>query len=213
MAGYLGSWPRPAEGNAATDFRAREVRDVRTIVIGDDWAQIPNDSAIDFGGIGKGFLLDKIGARLDKANVNNYWLSLGGDILCDGHDVDGKLWRVGVQSAGDPNAQVGTITNGSGTKRGIATSGTTKRRGTHAGASWHHLIDPRTQAPAETDVLTASVACSTATEADVYAKCLVIIGSNKAMAFSKKTSDILSVVLQASAHDPSKAVMLFGEVT
>ncbi|MBM4435272.1 MAG: FAD:protein FMN transferase, partial [Chloroflexi bacterium] len=56
---------------------------------------------------------------------------------------------------------------------GVATSGT-------AGRSWgeglHHLIDPRTGAPARTDLAEVSVLARTALDAEVLAKTAFLLG-------------------------------------
>ncbi|RPJ38952.1 MAG: hypothetical protein EHM21_16190, partial [Chloroflexi bacterium] len=43
----------------------------------------------------------------------------------------------------------------------------------------HHLIDPRTQEPAETDLRSVTVIAEHAVEAEVYAKSLLIGGSGE----------------------------------
>ncbi len=180
QAGYLGSWPQPEAGRAATDFSERTVVPPEELRIGDSWARMPEGSALDFGGIGKGYLLDELADLLDGENLGGYWLSLGGDINCAGHDIEDQIWRVAVQSALEPDKSIDTITNPDGRKLAIATSGVTKRQGVKAGKHWHHLIDPRTGEPADTTILTATVTAEQAVIADVYAKCIVIAGVEQA---------------------------------
>jgi thiamine biosynthesis lipoprotein len=57
---------------------------------------------------------------------------------------------------------------------GAATSGTTKRMW---GPGLHHLIDPRTSRPAVSDLKEVSVIAETATDAEIYAKVALLIGS------------------------------------
>lgn len=196
QAGYVGSWPQPEKFSKDIDYRKNaKTVPASELKISKDYATIPAGSAIDFGGIGKGYLLDELAAWLSSQGCVNFWLSLGGDIICAGQDVNGQPWAVDVQHATNDKTSVATITNDSKTRMAIATSGTTKRRGANAGKPWHHIIDPRSGQPATTDILTATVVDSDATMADVYAKCLVILGSERAKDFAK-THGITQAILQ-----------------
>ena len=191
-AGYEGSWPRPEVANPQTSYKDRSVVSIDGLEVRSREARIPAQSALDFGGIGKGYLLDQLAEFLDTESLVGYWLSLGGDIICSGTDVDNVPWRIGVQH--DEQA-VATIENG-GRKLAIATSGITKRKGRNeSGESWHHLIDPRTGKPATTDILTATVTAAHATEADIAAKCMVIVGAGQA-AIAARHYPVDRVILQ-----------------
>ena len=178
VAGYKGSWPNPDKPVAGTDFSHRRIVKPEKMQLGPDRVRLPTGGALDFGGIGKGYLLDQLSNGLDASGITDYWLSLGGDIMCRGHDVDGKPWRIDIQQA-DGDGIAATVNNDDGQKMAVATSGITKRKG----AGWHHIIDPRTGHPAKTDILTATVMSGSATDADVLAKCAVILGSSDAEPF------------------------------
>lgn len=193
QAGYLGSWPNVQKANASMDYRGRSQTDPSAIQLSRDTIRLPADSALDFGGIGKGYLLDQLGGYLEEHDVRNYWLSLGGDILCRGANEAGERWEIGIQSAVEPDKIIGTITAPDHGRWSIATSGTTKR----SGKDWHHIIDPRTHTSAKTDLLTATVLAKTGVAADIAAKCLVILGSDKATTFAAN-HDVDIMVLQAS---------------
>lgn len=195
-AGYVGSWPEPDKASPMTDFRHRGVAPAEALEIGADWVRLPRGTALDFGGIGKGYLLDQLVELLSKRGLAGYWLSLGGDIICSGMDIDNQPWRIGLQQAAGPDI-AGYVNNEDGRQLAVATSGITKRRG----ENWHHLIDPRTGEPATTTILTASVCMPTATEADVLAKCVVILGHDDGIAFISQHEMLGALVQSQSAHD------------
>jgi FAD:protein FMN transferase len=151
---------------------------------------------LDFGGIGKGYLLDNLSKMISSRHVAGYWLSLGGDIICSGHDVDGQPWRVGVQNATESTENIQYIENRHGDMLAIATSGTTKRKGIRNGTKWHHIIDPRSGLPAETDILTVTATAKSAVIGDVYAKVAVIAGSKEAVRILRKEKQLDSFILQ-----------------
>jgi thiamine biosynthesis lipoprotein len=92
----------------------------------------------------------------------------------------------------------------------VATSGITKRMGKTENGSWHHIIDPRNGKPAKTDILTISLIADNAVKADVYAKCLVILGSDSVEALIKKLG-INNVLMQYDKHEHHLRVKKIGE--
>lgn len=139
--------------------------------IGEDWVRIPQDTAIDLGGIGKGYLADELAAHLVQ-HTNDYCLSLGGDIHISGKRPEGS-WVVDIETL--PSTQhVSASYMNAKTPYGIATSGTTRSKAHKAQA---HIIDPRTGTPVESDYSTATVAAADTTTADVLASCMLISGT------------------------------------
>ncbi len=182
-SGYLSSRVPGHEHDAVNDFSKRSYTTIERLEIGNDWAKIPYDTALDLGGCGKGYLADQLRSLLTK-KITGYWLSFGGDIAVGGLDEQGRKWTIGIQSAVDQNKNRASLSIDSAS--GVATSGVTVHQGKKNGKEWHHLIDPKTSQPAITDVLLATVYADTSLMADVLASCAVILGSRKAMPFLKK---------------------------
>jgi thiamine biosynthesis lipoprotein len=122
---------------------------------------------LDLGGIGKGYAADRAAALLAAAGP--CLVDAGGDIA-----VEGRPWPIGVETAD------GTLTLEL-PRGGLATSGRDRRRWTRAGNEQHHLVDPRTGRPSESDVLRVTVAAASAAEAEVLAKALFFAGSSDAL--------------------------------
>ena len=95
-------------------------------------------------------------------------MSAGGDLA-----VRGGSWPVGVETLGRNL----TLELKSGA---VATSGSDRRRWATTEGEAHHLIDPRTGAPADTDLLRVTVVGRTAVEAEVLAKSLYLAGADRA---------------------------------
>ena len=121
---------------------------------------------LDLGGIAKGYAVDRaadIAGALGRCLVG-----LGGDIA-----VRGGGWPIGLETAdGTMTLELG---NGA-----VATSGRDRRRWTRDGRELHHLIDPATGRPAESDLLRVTAVSATATEAEVHAKALFLAGARQA---------------------------------
>jgi thiamine biosynthesis lipoprotein len=84
---------------------------------------------------------------------------------------DDRRWRV---AAADRTIAL--------TNAGVATSGIQRRAWTVAGRRMHHLIDPATLDPADTDVIAATVVAPTAWQAEVYSLAVIMGGVARARA-------------------------------
>jgi len=118
---------------------------------------------LDLGGIAKGWTCDETVAR-GLAEV----VSAGGDIRSSNPET--------VVEIEDPWGEVATrVRLGVG---GLATSSTTRRRWNAGSEEAHHIIDPRTGAPAHTPVYNATVQASTAALAEAGAKAVLLQGAD-----------------------------------
>jgi thiamine biosynthesis lipoprotein len=133
---------------------------------------LPADMQLDFGGVAKGWAAHQASKRLaaDGAAL----VSAGGDIAISAAGADGQLWPVAIDDPFRPGEFIQTLMLG---KCGVATSGTDYRRWKQGGRWSHHLIDPRTGQPAQTDVVTVTVIAPDALQAEMAAKTALILGS------------------------------------
>lgn len=152
----------------------------------------PKGLRVDFGGLGKGFVVELL-SRTVLANVPNYWISAGGDLLIKGSDEAQIGWKIGVQNPSEPEHQIFSIQT-KGEKLGIATSGVFKRKGKKADFVWHHLIDPRTGLPVENNILAVTALTGNATEADVFAKTVLILGEEAGLKFIDAQPDAACII-------------------
>ncbi len=161
------------------DYSGRELVDWKLLEIGDGWAQVPPDTALDLGGIGKGFLADKLADLLEN-NLPDYCLSLGGDIRVGGLD-GADSWKIDIESPQKDSEPQFFYTN---TKQiwGIATSGATREKSRR---KQQHLIDPATGTSVTSPAI-CTVVAKDATAADVLASCILIAGEDLAVQLHTK---------------------------
>jgi thiamine biosynthesis lipoprotein len=122
---------------------------------------------LDLGGIGKGYAVEC--ATTILAVAGPCLVNAGGDLA-----IRGGSWPVGVDTPDGPL----TLELAEGA---LATSGRDRRRWRRNGRELHHLIDPFTGAPAETDLLRVTVVAADAVEAEVWAKTLFLAGEDQAV--------------------------------
>ncbi|MDF7669125.1 FAD:protein FMN transferase [Lactobacillus sp. ESL0703] len=131
---------------------------------------------LDLGGIAKGWIADRIRDFWHAYGVNAGIINLGGNILLVGDSpkrASGQ-WSVGVQ---DPKEKRGNnITSVMVPKCSAVTSGTYERYLVVDGHKYHHLIDPRTGYPAETDLAGVTTFTKDSVEAEIECKRLFFAG-------------------------------------
>lgn len=121
----------------------------------------PPDVRLDLGGIAKGWTADQAVERGLAAIV-----SAGGDVRSSHPDAD-------VHVLGPHGEVVARVALG---RRALATSSVSRRRWTVGGRAAHHIIDPRTGAPAIGPIVSATVVAATAVEAEAGAKAMLLHG-------------------------------------
>ena len=115
--------------------------------------------AVDFGGFGKGWLIDTVASLLQELGVQYFLINGGGDIYASTLP-DGSPVTITVEH---PTIEGRIIAKIPLAHQGFAASSTYKRRWKHAGKSHHHII-------AQHDADTAAhIIAETALRADVFA--------------------------------------------
>jgi FAD:protein FMN transferase len=129
--------------------------------------------SIDLGGIGKGLAADIVANELIAVGANSAYVSLGGDIHAAGEPVDENGWLVPLihPVSGD------VIDHHRLFSGALVMSTVAIRRWTSGDHEYHHIIDPRTGRPADTDVVAVAVADSSAARGEALAKAAIIAGS------------------------------------
>jgi thiamine biosynthesis lipoprotein len=131
---------------------------------------------LDLGAVAKGLAID-LAAR-ELSTFENFCIDAGGDIFARGRNGQGRPWRIGVRDPRSPDA-VAYVVEASG--EAVCTSGDYERR-TVDGLE-HHLVDPRTGRPAQTDLSEVSVVAESATAAETCAKTALLLGAAAAPAY------------------------------
>lgn len=131
---------------------------------------------LDLGGIAKGWIADRIRDLWRAYGVHAGIINLGGNILLVGDSpkrANGK-WSVGVQDPKEPRGK--NITSVMVPQCSAVTSGTYERYLEVAGHKYHHLIDPRTGYPVETNLAGVTTFTKDSVEAEIECKRLFFAG-------------------------------------
>lgn len=156
----------------------RDLRDlmVKDVTVCGLWPQIelrggeirlPSGAELDFGGIAKGWTVDKAAETLTSLP----WaiVDAGGDLRLVGVTPEGGL-DIGIE---DPDARGVEALRVRLESGGLATTSVTVRTW---GQGMHHVIDPRTSLSSATGVLQATVWGDTCAQAEVWSKAAALTG-------------------------------------
>ncbi|MBI3151864.1 MAG: FAD:protein FMN transferase [Chloroflexi bacterium] len=132
---------------------------------------LPFGVRLDFGGIAKGWAAHQTVERLQE--YGSCLMNCGGDIAISGPRADGRPWPIGVSNPFETGTNLEVLY----VKRsGVASSGKDRRHWNRNGKFQHHIINPLTGMPAETNLLRVTVVAPTAMEAEAAAKTAFILG-------------------------------------
>lgn len=139
--------------------------------------------AIDLGGIAKGYAADEVKQILTNHNVKSALINLGGNIIVIGRRPDGNPWQVGIQNPlAVTGEHFGVVTT---TNKTIVTSGTNERFFILNNVRYHHILDPQTGYPVNSNLLSVTVISDFSIEADALTTCLFILGPEKGLELLK----------------------------
>jgi len=123
---------------------------------------------VDLGGIGKGYALDRVLARLRAARVAEALVDFGGQVAV----LTRSERAIAIADPGDRLRAIVTLplANGSASTSAQSEHGFTRR-----GRRYGHIVDPRTGAPVATRA-SVTVVCASATRADALSTALLVMG-------------------------------------
>ena len=158
---------------------ARNTVNYENILIDGNTVQLVDPEAwIDLGGVAKGYIADRIAAFLMERGVTGAVIDLGGDVALAGNKPDGTLWRIGIRRPfGGISDLLGVVETGAAS---IVTSGTYERQFESDGVIYHHILDPDTGMPVETDIVSVTIISDSAAAGDALSTSVLLIGSDMA---------------------------------
>ena len=152
---------------------------------------------LDVNAIAQGYSVDVVCDFLEKLDIKNYLVEIGGEVRGKGVNAKGEDWRVGVDKPIDGNMIAGAdlqaiiaIRNNA-----LATSGNYRKFRIIKGVKYAHEINPKTGYPALSRLLSATVMTDKCMTADGYATALMVMGLDKSIDFLKHQHEIDALLI------------------
>ena len=137
---------------------------------------LPAGVGLDLGGIAKGMAVDAAVSGLRALGADAALVNAGGDLAVHGCLPGGMAWPVMVEGRAAP--QVVLLQRGA-----LATSGLARRHWQQGQQGRHHLLDPRTGLPAQSDLWAVTVVAARCVQAEVAATAAFVLGPEEGARF------------------------------
>ncbi|MCL2151156.1 MAG: FAD:protein FMN transferase, partial [Coriobacteriia bacterium] len=148
-------------------------------------------AALDVGGIAKGYIADSLTDSMLANETQSFCISLGGNTVARGRKPNGSPWQVGIQDPADQTAIIGALEL---IDASLVTSGIYERSFTLDGRLYHHILDPQTGYPVDTDVAGVSVLAKRSIDAEGFSTTLLALGISEGLAYARRRPEIENAI-------------------
>jgi thiamine biosynthesis lipoprotein len=179
--------------------RARALVDYRRIALDPQalTVALPDSGmGIGLGGIGQGYIGDRVATLIREHGFTNFVVDVSGDLRVDGL-LGGRPWRVGVQHPRAPGRTLATVPIANGLS--IVTAGDYERFFDLDGRRYHHIIDPATGYPAAACQSVTVVSRDTML-ADALDTALFVMGPERGIALAERLPEVEAMIVDAQGR-------------
>ena len=169
--------PAPPDASALAEAVTRV--GIKALTVEEGWARLDPGAVVDLGALAKGEALDRSVEMLRSLDVETALVNLGGSVYALGKKPDGGTWRVAIQRPFD--GQGGYVGVVSVTDLCVVTAGIYQRGFTLDGTYYHHILDPRTGMPCQSDVISATILYDEGLTADAASTICILLGADQAL--------------------------------
>lgn len=159
--------------------------------------KLAKSTEVDVGGIAKGWIAQRAANKMLANGVKQGLIDAGGDVVLWGCDPSQGSWGVGIGHPMGGEQDIADLWLEGLTA--VATSSVVKRRWQQVGGQTaHHILDPRTGRPTNTDLLQATVIARDLVSAEQYTKGLIVLGSEEGGRwFSARCPELAYIVVRS----------------
>ena len=158
---------------------------------------------LDFNAIAKGYAVDIIASVMDKKNIDDYLIDIGGEIRSKGMNINkNEFWRVAINNpdlnSEDKYYRILNLNNLS-----IATSGNYRnyKIDSITNKKYVHIINPITGKSEQGKILSVSVLSNSCFKADAYATAMMLGDIEYAIDLSDRVEDIESFIIYVDSNN------------
>lgn len=148
---------------------------------------------LDVGGIAKGYIADSIARYLKANDCDAAIINLGGNVLTVGEKPDGTKWRVGIQDPSDTTGKYIRVTEV--TEKSVITSGSYERYFEEDGIIYHHILDPFTGYPVESDIAGVSIISDLSVDGDGLSTSVFALGYEQGMELIEQIPGVECIII------------------
>lgn len=148
---------------------------------------------VDLGSIAKGYAADEVAKILKQEGINSAIIDLGGNIYALGSKNSDNNWKIGIQDPFNDRGQiVGAIEVSDKT---VVTTGIYERFIEEDGVKYHHILDPKTGYPYETDIAGVSIIADNSIDADALSTLTFTKGLKEGLKFVEYLDNVDAIFI------------------
>ena len=153
---------------------------------------------LDFSASAKGYAVDVIAHFLEAKEIEDYFVEIGGEVVCAGTNSKNKPWRIGIMNPGSDILNQSFFATVDLSDMAVATSANNFNYRIIDGIKYSHTIDPASGYPITRSILSASIFSKECMTADALATACMVMG-------------VESAKQMISGMDGVEALLIFSE--
>lgn len=148
---------------------------------------------VDLGSIAKGYAADEVVKILKQEGIRSSIIDLGGNIYALGSKHSDNNWKVGIQ---DPFSDRGKVIGAVEVfDKTVVTSGIYERFIEEYGVRYHHILNPKTGYPYETDIAGVSIIADNSIDADALSTLTFTKGVKEGLKFVENLDNVDAIFI------------------
>lgn len=150
---------------------------------------------IDLGALAKGFIADLIIQDLESMNVKAALINLGGNVMTFGpspNHADG-YWRIGIQHPFLSRGQYLAVVKAS--NQSVVTSGVYERKFTMNNETYHHILDPHTGYPIQSEIAGLTIVSKKSIDGEIWTGRLFGQAPQRIMETLDQIDDVAGIIV------------------
>ncbi len=146
---------------------------------------------LNFGGIVKGYAVDRMYDILDSTGIKEFLINFGGEVKAKGDN-----WSIGIQHPRVKEELLGILKLN---RYGSATSGDYERFFKKGNKRYHHIINPVTGYPSD-ECMSVTIICESMTDADGYATGVFVMGTRTGLEIIESIPEIEGMIVDTAGN-------------
>ena len=140
------------------------------------------EARLELGAVAKGYIADRVAQLLKEEGAKSAVIDLGGNVV-----------TLGAKPGGAERSELIGLIEAEG-DLSLVTSGVYERNFERNGVLYHHILDPRTGFPADTDVIGVTVVSASSARGDALSTVCLLLGMEEGSRLLEADPDVLGAV-------------------
>lgn len=163
------------------------------VIEGNNVSLTDPETAIDLGGIAKGYIADQLKDFLVSQGIESALINLGGNLLTIGTKPDGTPFNLGIQKPFDK--QGAAITSVTSANSSVVSSGVYERYFEVNEVVYHHILDTETGYPYQNGLLGVTILSEKSTDGDALSTSCFALGLENGIKFIESLEDVEAIFI------------------